>query len=95
LQFKHNTITAYRPQANNTSEIFNKTIAKYIASFVDSKTKNWMDYINPMLFAYKTSYHSTKKRTPLFLIYVHEARYPSNPTPDIQHHYGDSLAAKW
>ena len=95
LQIKHNTTTAYRPQSNSTSETFNKTIAKYLSSFVDSKTKNWIDYINPMLFAYNTSFHSTTKCTPFFLTYGHEARYPSNPTPEIQHHYGDSLASKW
>ena len=49
LQIKHNTTTAYRPQSNSSSEVFNKTIAKYLSSFVDSKTKNWIDYINPML----------------------------------------------
>ena len=95
LQIKHNTTTAYRPQSNSSSETFNKTIAKYLSSFVDSKTKNWIDYINPMLFAYNTSFHSTTKCTPFFLTYGHEARYPSNPTPEIQHHYGDSLASKW
>ena len=82
-------------QANSTSEIFNKTIAKYLASFVDSHTKNWIEYINPMLFAYNTSFHSTTKCTPYFLTYGQEARYPSNPNPDIQHHYGDSLPSKW
>ena len=30
-----------------------------------------------------------------FLTYGHEARYPSNPTTEIQHHYGDNLAVKW
>ena len=95
LQIKHNTTTAYRPQTNSTSEVFNKTIAKYLSSFVDSKTKNWIDYINPMLFAYNTSYHSTTKCTPYFLTYGHEARYPSNPSPDLQFHYGNSSPSKW
>jgi hypothetical protein len=75
--------------------VFNKTIAKYLSSFVDAKTKNWIDYINPMLFAYNTSYHSTTKCTPYFLTYGHEARYPSNPSPDIQFHYGNSSPGKW
>ena len=95
LQIKHNTTTAYRPNANSTAEIFNKTIAKYLSSFVDAKTKNWLDYVNPMLFAYNTSYHSTTKCTPFFLTYGHEARYPSNPNPDLQYHYGDTLPAQW
>ena len=95
LQIKHNTTTAYRPQANSTSEVFNKTIAKYLSSFVDSNTKNWIEYINPMLFAYNTSFHSTTKCTPYFLTFGQEARYPSNPNPDIQHHYGDLLPSKW
>ncbi len=48
-----------------------------------------------MLFAYNTSFYSTTKCTPFFLTYGHEARYPSNPNPEIQHHYGDTLAVKW
>ena len=95
LQIKHSTTTAYRPLINSTAEVFNKTIAKFLASFVDSKTKNWIDYINPMLFAYNTSFHSTTKCTPFFLTHGHEARYPSNPNPDLQFHYGDTLPAQW
>ena len=48
-----------------------------------------------MLFAYNTSYHPSTKCTPYFLTYGHEARYPSNPNPDIQYYYGDSLPAQW
>jgi hypothetical protein len=48
-----------------------------------------------MLFAYNTGFHSTTKCTPFFQTYGHEARYPSDPTPDIQHHYGDNLDVKW
>jgi hypothetical protein len=95
LQIKHNTTTAYCPLINSTSEVFNKRIAKFLATFVDSKTKTWIELINPMLFAYNTSFHSTTKCTPFFLTRGHEARYPSNPNPDIQFHYGDSLPAQW
>ena len=48
-----------------------------------------------MLFAYITSFHSTTKCTPFFLTHGHEARYPSNPSPDLQYHYGDTLPAQW
>ena len=39
VQIKHNTTTAYRPQANITPEVFNKTIAKYLSSFVLTLTQ--------------------------------------------------------
>ena len=95
MQIQHNTTTAWRPESNSQAEVFNKTIAKYLSSFVDEKTTNWIDYINPMLFAYNTSYHSTTKCTPFFLTYGYEARYPSNNSPDLQYHYGSSLPSKW
>ena len=37
----HSTTTPHHPQCNSQAEVANKTIAKYLASFVDDSTLNW------------------------------------------------------
>jgi transposase InsO family protein len=95
LQIKHSTTTPYWPQCNSQAEVANKTIQKYLASFVDSTTLDWTLYMAPMAFAYNTSLHRSIKSTPFFLTFGSEPRYPSFPNPDVQRYYGESDAAEW
>jgi transposase InsO family protein len=95
LQIKHSTTTPYWPQCNSQAEVANKTIQKYLASFVDSTTLDWPVYMAPMAFAYNTSVHRSIKTTPFFLTHGVEPRYPSFPNPDVQRYYGESQAADW
>ncbi len=37
LQVRHSTTSAYHPQCNSQAEVCNKTIAKYLAAFVDTR----------------------------------------------------------
>jgi hypothetical protein len=41
LNILHSTTSSYHPQCNSQAEVYNKTIAKYLAAFVDSSTLNW------------------------------------------------------
>jgi len=43
------TTTAYHPQCNAQAEVCNKTIAKYLNSFVDETTLDWEQYWYPWL----------------------------------------------
>jgi hypothetical protein len=95
LQIKHTTTTPYWPQCNSQAEVANKTIQKYLASFVDGSTLDWPLYMAPMAFAYNTSLHRTIKSTPFFLTFGVEPRYPSFPNPEVQRYYGESQAAEW
>ena len=95
LKIKHSTTTPYWPQCNSQAEVANKTIQKYLASFVDATTLDWPLYMAPMAFAYNTSVHRSIKTTPFFLTYGVEPRYPSFPNPDVQRYYGESSAAEW
>ena len=52
------------PQCNEQVEVFNKTLAKYVALFVDLSTLDWEQFIPAMMFSYNTSYHSTIMTTP-------------------------------
>ena len=87
----HLKTTARHPQCNSQAEVANKTIAKYLASFVDESTLDWEDYVAPLMFAYNTSYHRSIKTSPFFLTYGMEPRTPTFPGPEIRRtFYGES-----
>jgi hypothetical protein len=71
--------------------VANKTIAKYLASFVDESTLDWEYYIYPLTFYYNTSFHRSIQATPYELTYGMEPRMPGIPGPEIRRKfYGES-----
>ena len=95
LDIEHTTTVAYHPQCNAQAEVCNKTIAKYLNSFVDESTLDWEQYLAPMAFSYNTSLHRSIQTTPYFLTYGQDARTPSFPSPDIQRCYSETPAGDW
>ncbi len=88
----HLTTTAHHPQCNSQAEVFNKTIAKYLSSFVDETTLDWEDFLAPLMFSYNTSFHRSVLNTPHFLTFGVEPRQPGILAPDIRRKfYGSSL----
>ena len=77
LQITHSTTSAYHPQCNSQAEVANKTIAKYLTSYVSDTTLDWEDYLAPMMFSYNTSFHRSVQNTPFFLTHGMEARQPT------------------
>jgi hypothetical protein len=95
LGITHLTTTARHPQCNAQVEVANKTIAKYLASFVDDSTLDWELYLPPLMFSYNTSFHRSIKTTPYFLTFGQEPRLPAFPAPDLQRKfYGESDSAE-
>jgi hypothetical protein len=95
LRLHHQQTAAHHPQCNSQAEVCNKTIAKYLNSFVDKSTLDWEQYIAPLMFSYNTSFHRSVKNTPFFLTYGIEPRLPSFPNPDLRERfYGESSAAE-
>ena len=91
MKIDHLTTSPYHPQCNSQAEIVNKTIAKYLSSFVDESTLDWEIYLPPLMFAYNTSMHSTTKFSPFFLTFGQKPRAPHFPSPDISRvFYGES-----
>jgi hypothetical protein len=84
LNIRHSTTSSYHPQCNSQAEVCNKTIAKYLAAFVDESTLYWEIYVPALMFAYNTSYHRSIKATPFSLTYGLEARLPSFFAPDLR-----------
>jgi hypothetical protein len=76
-------------------EVFNKTVKKYLASFVNGMALNWETFLPALSLSYNTSYHSTIATTPFELLFGEKARLPSFPNEDIQKiHYGETYAAE-
>ena len=95
LNVQHSKTSPYHPQCNAQVEVFNKTVKKYLASYVDKTTLNWNDFLPALMLAYNTSYHSTIATTPFELLFGVKPRLPSLPAPDIERqHYGQSFAAE-
>jgi len=87
--------TPRHPQPITNVEVFNKTVKKFLQTFVDDTILNWETFISALAISYKTSYHSTIATTAFELLFGEKARLPSFPNEDIpQIHYGEDSAAE-
>ena len=57
-------------------ERFNRTLGECIAKLVHSENKEWDQYVDATLFAYRTKKHSTTNYTPFYLMYRRKATLP-------------------
>jgi len=55
LNVSHTRTFPAHPQCNAKEEVFNKTVKKYLASFVDDTALNWETFLPALAL----SYHST------------------------------------
>jgi len=95
LNVRHTKTSPAHPQCNAQVEVFNKTVKKFLQSFVDDTTLNWETFLPALAISYNTSYHSTIATTPFKLLYGEKARLPSFPNEDIQQiHYGETSTAE-
>ena len=94
LEIKRSHTSGYHPQCNAQAEVGNKTIARYLASFVNSTTLDWEQCLPPLMLCYNTSFHRSIKNSPFVLTFGMEPRLPYFPTPDLRRKfYGESEAA--
>jgi putative transposase len=91
LRLSHHHTSSHHPACNSQAEVANKTIAKYLASFVQTDTLDWEDYIAPLMFCYNTSFHRSIQNSPHFLTFGMEARLPTFMSSDLRRKfYGES-----
>ncbi len=94
LNVEHTKMTL-APQCNTQDEVFNKTVKKYLASFIDDTMLDWENFLPALMLSYNTNYHSTIATMPFELLFGTKPRLPSFPNPDIQRvHYGESTLAE-
>jgi IS30 family transposase len=85
LNVQHFKTSPYHPQCNLQVEVFNKTVKKYLASYVDETMPNCQDFLPALMLAYNTSYYSTISKTTFKLLSGIKTRLPSLPAPEIEH----------
>jgi len=76
FQTKHRLTSSYRPQTNGMIERFNRTIGECIAKLLTDKEKEWDEYIDAVLLAYRTMKHEATGFTPFQLLYGRQAKLP-------------------
>ena len=69
LKTKHRICTAYHPQTNGLVERFNQTLQRSLVKLVNKEQNNWDEYIDGVLFAYRTSVQKSTRFTPFEIMY--------------------------
>lgn len=68
--------TAYRPQSNGGVERFNGTLKGLLWAYCQENPKNWLNCLDQVMFAYRTTVHSATGYSPFFLRYGVHPRLP-------------------
>ena len=69
FQTEHRISTAYHPQTNGLVERFNQTLQRSLVKMVNKNQDNWDEYIDGVLFAYRTCRQKSTKITPFEIMY--------------------------
>ena len=89
LGMKHTYSAAYHPEAQGLVERFNSTLCALLRAFVAKNQKDWCQYLDLVLFAYRTSTHSSTGFSPFELECGRSARLPMHdvcPPADDKHY---------
>ena len=76
LHIHHHFSSPYFPQGNGQAEATNKTLLKILKKVVNDFGHDWHLQINPALWAYRTSFHTSTGTTPYSLVYGAKAVLP-------------------
>jgi hypothetical protein len=64
-----NFSSAYHPQMYGQTEVVNRTLEMYLRCFMSSKPNEWGRWLAWAKYSYNTSWHSTIKTTPFYVVY--------------------------
>jgi hypothetical protein len=70
--------SGYQPQANGLIERWHRWINANVTVFVNTQKTDWDDYIDSLLFAYRTSVHASTGFSPYELTYGRTATMPAD-----------------
>jgi transposase InsO family protein len=77
--------TPYHPQTNGACERFHRYLNASLTMFVNSQKTDWSDYVDSLLFAYRTSFCSSTGYTPFEMLFGRKARMPLDIFYDFEH----------
>ena len=66
------------PQTDGLVEHFNRTLKQMLAKLVSKGGRDWDELLGPVLFAYRTTPHSSTGESPFVLVYGRNARMPTS-----------------
>ena len=69
LGTEHRVSTAYHPQTNGLVEHYNQTLQRCLVKLVNKQQNNWDEFIDGVLFAYRTSEQKSTKFSPFELMF--------------------------
>ncbi|KAJ1427657.1 Ribonuclease H-like superfamily, partial [Sesbania bispinosa] len=75
-RIRHDKSSPYYPQSNGQEESSNKNLIRILGRMVKDAPKEWADYLQLALWAYRTTKHGSKKATPFSLVYGAKAVVP-------------------
>lgn len=67
---QHKISTAYHPQTNGLVERFNQTIQRALMKLVKKEQDDWDQYIDGILFGYRTAVQKSTKKSPFEVMYL-------------------------
>ena len=76
LKIDKTSTTSYRPQSDGGVERLNKSIKNMLWKFCQKNPKDWIDCLDQVMFAYRTSVHSATGFSPYF---IDKGRLPRLP----------------
>ena len=76
LGIDHRIASSYHPQTGGQTERFNRTLSSMLGHYVNKSQNDWDKKLPFVLFAYRTSKHSSTKQTPFYLVYGRAPRLP-------------------
>eukprot|EP00253_Pinus_taeda_P028230 PITA_28230 len=68
-KIKHRKSTPYHPQVNGQAESTNKVIEAILTKTIQLHRKDWVEKLQEALWAYRTTWRSTRGHTPYELVY--------------------------
>ena len=66
------------PQTDGLVERLNRTLKQMMSKLVSKGRHNWDTLLGPVLFAYRTTPHTSLGESPFYLVYGSDARVPSS-----------------
>jgi transposase InsO family protein len=67
----------YNPKCNGQIENFHKTLHSSLACFLERSGQDWEQYVDYVLWAYRSQPHSVTKFSPYYLLYGREMAGPT------------------